>query len=187
MEEGPPIAIVVAVGEDRTIGKDGDLPWHLPAELQHFKRTTMGKPIVMGRNTHESIGTALPGRTNIVVTSQHDYEADGCVVVHSIEEAIERAATEDPDEVMIIGGASIYQQVLDRVDRLYLTVVHDTFDGDVFFPPLDGDDWHVVSSDHHRADDDNPYDYTTLRLARGGSLPTRLHFLTRTRDDGNAG
>ena len=126
------ISIIVAMADKRVIGHDNRLPWHLPADLKHFKATTMGKPIIMGRKTWESIGRPLPGRTNIVVTRDPRYTADGCVVVHSIDAALQ--ACSGNEEVMVIGGAEFYRQVLPEASTLYLTLVHDEFEGDALFP-----------------------------------------------------
>ena len=142
---------------NRLIGNDNELPWHLPADLQHFKRTTMGKPIVMGRKTWESLGRPLPGRLNITISRNSDYRAEGTVVVNSLDKAIEVAA--DADEIMIIGGANLYEQSLPRVERLYLTRVEGEFEGDAWFPEFSGDEWCLSSSDTHDADDDNAYAY----------------------------
>jgi len=116
------IAIVVAMDDNRVIGRDNQLPWHLPADLRHFRQVTIGKPVLMGRKTHESIGRPLPERTNIVVTRDRSYEAPGCILVHSIESALKAAG--DRREVMVIGGADFYRQLLPKADRLYLTLVH---------------------------------------------------------------
>ncbi|HAJ91173.1 MAG TPA: type 3 dihydrofolate reductase [Gammaproteobacteria bacterium] len=158
------ISIVVAMDTKGVIGRDNGLPWHLPADLQHFKRTTMGKPILMGRKTHESIGRPLPGRTNIVITRDSGYRADGCVVVHSIESALEAAGAQD--EIMVIGGAEFYRQVLPRTDTIYLTRIHESFDGDTCFPDLDDADWREVERSDHTADGKNPHDYSFIRLDR---------------------
>lgn len=158
------IAIIVAMDEQGVIGKNNDLPWRLSADLQYFRRTTMGKPIIMGRNTHESIGRPLPGRRNIVVTSQPAYKADGCEVVHSIDEAL--AVCEQVPEVMIMGGASLYQQTLPLADRVYLTRVHATVDGDTWFPDWHEADWTLQSCEDHGADDNNEYDYSFMRYGR---------------------
>lgn len=123
--------IVAAAGKKRMIGKKGGLPWYIPAELKRFKEITMGHPIIMGRKTHEAIGRALPGRENIVITHEQDYEAPGCVVVHSLEEALERASD---DEVFVIGGGQIYQQAMPKASKLYLTYVDASIEGDVTFP-----------------------------------------------------
>lgn len=146
------------------IGRDNGLPWHLPADLQHFKQTTMGKPILMGRKTHESIGRPLPGRTNIVITRDSGYRAAGCVVVNSIDAAL--AAAGDQDEIMVIGGADFYRQVLPRTDTIYLTRIHEAFDGDTCFPELNAADWREVERSDHTADAKNPHDYSFIRLDR---------------------
>lgn len=127
------ISIIVAVaGKKRVIGKKGALPWHIPEELKRFKEITMGNPIIMGRITHESIGKALPGRVNIVITREPDYKALGCIVVHSLEEALQQ--TKSADEVFIIGGGQIYAEALPLADKLYLTYIDREIEGDVFFP-----------------------------------------------------
>ena len=158
------ISIVVAMAENRVIGRDNGLPWHLPADLRHFKTITMGKPIIMGRKTWESIGRPLPGRTNIVVTRAADYTADGCVVVHSIDEAL--AAAAGFEEAMVIGGAEFYRQVLPQASTLYLTLVHDTFEGDTFFPELDMQQWQEIERQDFHADGNNPHAHSFIRLER---------------------
>ncbi len=158
------ISIIVAMAENRVIGNQNRLPWHLPADLQHFKRTTMGKPILMGRKTWESLGRALPGRTNIVITRNSDYVADGGVVVHSMQEALRAAG--DAEEVMIIGGAECYRQALPQADTLYLTLVEGEFAGDALFPELAAAEWREVASESHEADDRNPHAYRFVTLRR---------------------
>lgn len=135
------IAFVVALSDNGVIGKDGDLPWHIPEDLKHFKRVTMGKPIIMGRKTFASIGKPLPGRTNIVLTTKKDFAADGVKVVHSFGEAVETAQREAPEEIMVIGGAQVYQEALHEADRLYLTYVHQEVEGDTYFPSFDRGEW----------------------------------------------
>lgn len=152
------VAIIVAMDEQRLIGKDNDLPWKISADLQYFRRTTMGKPLIMGRNTHESIGRALPGRQNIVITSQHDYQAEGCDVVPSVEAAL--ALCDDAEEKMIMGGASLYQQTLPLADKLYLTQVHARLEGDTWFPEWSEQDWQLIHSEDHQADEKNEFDYS---------------------------
>lgn len=129
----PEINIIAAVSENRVIGKDGKLPWHISADMKRFRELTTGYPIIMGRKTFEGIGRALPDRPNIVITHDEQFEAPGCVICHSLEEAI-RAAEESSDKVFIIGGEQIFEQALDVADRLYLTVVAGEFEGDAFFP-----------------------------------------------------
>jgi len=152
------ISIIVAASTNNVIGAQGDLPWRLSDDLRRFKAVTMGKPIVMGRKTWESIGRPLPGRQNIVITRQPDFSADGCSVVASVEEAI--AAAGDVDEVMVIGGSQIYELVLPLADRLYLTRVHADLEGDAFFPELGESEWNLVSNENHAADDRNEFDFS---------------------------
>ena len=160
------ISIIVAMADNRVIGHDNRLPWHLPADLKHFKATTMGKPIIMGRKTWESIGRPLPGRTNIVVTRDTRYTADGCVVVHSVDAALQACSADE--EVMVIGGAEFYRQVLPEASTLYLTLVHDRFDGDAFFPELDAREWREVEREDFEPDDKNPHAYSFIRFERVG-------------------
>lgn len=152
------VALIVAMDEQGLIGKDNDLPWKISADLQYFRRTTMGKPIIMGRNTHESIGRPLPGRQNIVISSQQNYRAEGCDVVHSIDAAL--ALCSDVEQVMVMGGASLYQQILPLADTLYLTRVHASLDGDTWFPEWSEQDWQLISSEDHQADENNEFDYS---------------------------
>lgn len=158
------ISIVVAMAANRVIGRDNQLPWHLPADLKHFKRMTMGKPILMGRKTHESIGRPLPGRTNIILTRDSGYSATGCEVVNSIDAAI--AAAGEQNEVMVIGGAELYRQVLPYADTIYLTRIHEAIDGDVRFPEIADTEWHQVERIDLEADENNPHDYSFIRLER---------------------
>lgn len=142
--------------EARLIGVDNSLPWRLPADMQWFRKHTVGKPVLMGRKTFESIGKALPKRTNIVVTRDPDFRAEGCLIAHSIEEALAIAA-EHGEEAMIMGGASFYEQLLPRADRLYITRVHGRFEGDAWFPDYDQEAWRAVESEEHAADEKNAY------------------------------
>ena len=160
------ISIIVALDEGLVIGNEGGMPWHLPADLKIFKAATMGKPIIMGRSTHESIGKALPGRTNIVITRNTDFEAAGCRVAHSIEEALDIAKAESAEEAMIIGGGALYQQTIDMTDRLYLTRIAAHLVGDTHFPVINSNDWQEVSRQQHAADGDNPFDLTFVVLDR---------------------
>ncbi len=162
----PTITLVVAAAENGVIGRGGTLPWHLPADLGHFKAVTMGKPIVMGRKTWESIGRPLPGRTNIVVSGQPDYRAEGCVVVQSFEAALAAVAGDDAPEVMIIGGAALYAAALPRADRILLTRVHAVLEGDVFFPAMADEEWAVVAAERHEPDDRHAFAYSFLELRR---------------------
>jgi dihydrofolate reductase len=162
------ISLILAMGRNRVIGRDNRLPWHLPADLAHFKATTMGKPILMGRKTWESIGKALPGRQNIVLTGRAGYQAEGATVVNTIDEAI--AACESADELMVIGGAAVYQAFLPRAQNIYLTLVGEEFEGDTFFPQLDENEWREESREDHPADDKNAYDYSFRVLRKASNI-----------------
>ena len=150
------VSIIVAAAEDGVIGKKGGMTWYLPAELKFFKNTTMGHPIIMGRKTHESIGRALPGRKNIVITRDAAYKAEGCTVVNSLEAAL--AEAESADEAFVIGGAEIYAQTLALADKLYITYVDAKVDGDKHFH-FDQNDWEKTKSEKHEADEKNKYSY----------------------------
>jgi dihydrofolate reductase len=152
------ITLIVAVADSGVIGRDNTLPWHLPDDLKRFKRLTMGKPMVMGRKTFESIGKPLPGRQNIVVTRDANYRREGITVVHGLDAAV-RAAGDVP-EIMIIGGAELFRLSLPRAGRLHLTRVHGDIAGDVFWPALDVREWQVVESEPHDADERHAYAMT---------------------------
>ncbi len=158
------LSIIVAMDENRLIGSDNRLPWHLPADLAFFKRTTMGKPIVMGRKTFESIGKALPGRRNIVITRNPEYSADGVEIVHDIDAAMALCAASE--EIMLIGGANLYAQTLPRATRLYITRIHHAFDGDTWFPELDENAWRVEKREDFDPDHGNPYPYSFIKFVR---------------------
>lgn len=157
-------AMIVAMAKNRVIGRKNQLPWHLPEDLKYFKRVTMGKPIVMGRKTYESIGRPLPGRLNVVLTRDANWQAEGVQVAQTIDTAFSRAITEakskEKDEIMVIGGDQIYALCLPLVDRLYVTQVHAEVEGDAYFPVVEWEHWQQVSSEVHRASDNNPYDYS---------------------------
>lgn len=160
------ISAIVAVSKNGVIGNAGKIPWNLPAEQAIFKQTTMGHPIIMGRKTHESIGRALPGRTNIVITRQKKYQAEGCTVVESLEQAIRSAKeAEGSDEVFIIGGEGIYKEAIPLLGKIYLTEVNADVEGDTFFM-FDRSKWQELSRKAHKADDKNPYDYSFVILDR---------------------
>jgi dihydrofolate reductase len=167
MLHGKLITIVAAMGRNRAIGMNGRLPWHLPRELRHFKEATMGKPIVMGRRTWQSIGRALPGRQNLVVTRDPTFRADGCDVVHSLDEAIECAAGA---EVMIIGGGQLYLEAIAHADRMILTLVDCEPAADTWFPEWDEGAWRRAAIRLERADDKNPFDYEVIELTRQPAL-----------------
>ena len=157
------ISIIAAMDENRLIGSNNDLPWHLPADLQRVKQLTTGHSIILGRKNYESIGRPLPGRKNIVITRNPDFEAPGCVVVNSIEAALEAAAG---DDVFIFGGARIYEQMFDLAERMYLTKIHATFKGDTWFPEYDSTDWQEIEHQDFNADQKNPYDYSFITLEK---------------------
>ena len=152
------ISFIVAMDENRAIGKNNQLPWHLPEDLKFFKRVTMGHPIAMGRKTHESIGRVLPGRENIIITRQLGYNSKDCTIFNSVEEFVKYSRRQD-DEIFVIGGAEIFNETFPYVDRLYITYIDDTFDGDTFFPEFALNDWKLTSSEKGIKDEKNPYDY----------------------------
>ncbi len=163
MMKMPKISIIVAMAKNRVIGKDNDMPWHLPADLQHFRKMTSGKPIIMGRKTYESIGRPLPKRHNIIVSRNGDYRVDGCDVVGSLDEAVKIAG--DVDELFIIGGGFLYSQTIDQADRLYLTFIDLEVDGDTLFPEYEHLNLTKTASEHHQKDEKNPYDYEFTEFA----------------------
>jgi dihydrofolate reductase len=154
----PVITLIVAVADNGVIGRDNALPWHLPEDLKRFKRLTLGKPVVMGRRTFESIGKPLPGRHNIVVTRDANYRGGGITVVHDAE-AARRAAGPVP-EIMVIGGAGLFRALLPRATRLHLTRVHGNIEGDVLWPALDQREWAVVERESHSADERHAWPMT---------------------------
>ncbi len=151
------VSLIVAVSDNAVIGRDGGLPWHLPRDLRHFKSTTMGHHLIIGRRTWDEVGKPLPGRTMVVVTRSLRFTAAGATVVHSLEEALE--VSRNDEEPFIGGGAHIYRMALAQklVERLYLTRVHAEVEGDTFLPEIDFDDWELVSSEHHAADEKNTH------------------------------
>jgi len=157
------ISIVVAISENRAIGKDNKLLWYLPNDLKHFKAITSGHTVIMGRKTYESVGKPLPNRRNIIITRQ-DIAIEGCEVVNSIKAALELCRTER--EVFIVGGAEIYKQSLHLTDRIYLTVVHKQFEGDSFFPEIKKTDWLQVSREDHQPDEKNSLPYSFITYER---------------------
>ena len=151
------ISIIVAMAENRAIGKDNQLLWHNSADLKRFKKITMGHPIIMGRKTFESIGKVLPGRQNIIITNQKDYQVEGGSVCHNAEAALQ--CCDNAEEVFIIGGAQIYQMFLPLADRIYLTLIHQAYpDADTFFPEFDEDDFQEISHERHEGN----YSYLVL-------------------------
>ena len=163
------ISLIAAVSRNGVIGADGGVPWHIPSDMRSFVTITMGKPLIMGRKTWESLKGALPGRTNIVVTRREGYEADGAVVVHSPEEALEtaRRAAGERGEVMVAGGSSIYEAFLPMADRMYLSRVEADVDGDTRFPEVDREEWRTVHEVRvDREEDEHPYTFVVLRRIR---------------------
>jgi dihydrofolate reductase len=149
------LSMIVAHANNRVIGKKNDMPWHLPADLAYFKKTTLGKPIIMGRKTYQSIGRPLPGRKNIVISRDNNFQAEGVEVVNSVDAAL--ALVVDSAEVMVIGGGAIYQHCLVAAQRLYITHINANIDGDTHFPEYDLTVWHKVASDIRPSDEKNPY------------------------------
>ena len=158
------VSLIAAMAENRVIGRDNQLPWRLSADLQHFKALTMGKPIIMGRKTYESIGRPLPGRTNIVITRDSAFQAEGCEVVHSIEQAL--AVARGFEEVMVIGGSAFYRAMLPRAAHLYLTRIDAEFEGDAWFPEIEPGEWHETAREAHTPDERNPHSYAFVTLER---------------------
>ncbi len=159
------IHLVVAKSDNNVIGHDNQLIWHLPNDLKHFKEITTGHPIIMGRKTFESIGRALPNRTNIIITRNKNYSIENTKVAHSLNEAIEIAKKIDED-IFIIGGGKIYEQALDLVDILEVTEVHENFEGDTYFPVIDLNVWKEISRIKHHKDEKNKFDYSFVRYER---------------------
>ncbi|WED22147.1 type 3 dihydrofolate reductase [Vibrio sp. JC009] len=157
------ISMIAAMADNRVIGKDNQMPWHLPADFTWFKKSTMGKPVVMGRKTYESIGRPLPGRTNIVISRDETLSIDGVKMATSIDQAVELAG--DVEEIMIIGGGSIYQTCLNKADKLYLTFIDLEVEGDTQFPDW-GDGWVETYSEHYSSDEKNAYDMRFVVLER---------------------
>lgn len=154
------LSILVAMAKNRVIGKNNGLPWHLPADLKHFKSLTMGHAIIMGRKTYESIGRPLPGRTNIIVTSQTGFNVTGATVVHSLDEALQLGNLSDTPsqncERFIIGGADLYRQTIALSQRMYITEIQQAFDGDTYFPEYNPDEWYEKSRERHFSEDKTP-------------------------------
>jgi len=166
------ISIIVAASINNVIGNSGNLPWHLPGDLKHFKEITMGKPMIMGRTTWDSIGRALPGRQSIVMSRQPDFVAAGADVAATVEDALALAGA--ATEVMIIGGGELYRQFLPRTARIYLTRVHVRIDGDTYFPELDENDWRVVEEEHFLSSDTREHAFDFLTMERVHSPVNRL-------------
>ncbi|SRR5258705_2792979 len=163
------VSLIAAVAENNVIGKNGQLPWHLPGDMKYFRETTMGHCVIMGRKNFDSIPDKfrpLQGRTNIIVTRQKNYFAPGCIVVNSVEDALEKAKQENESEAFIIGGGEIFKQSMELADKIYLTRIHATIDGDVFFPSINMNEWKEESVQYSKADEKNKYDYSFVVLSR---------------------
>jgi dihydrofolate reductase len=164
------VCLIMARAENGTIGVDNALPWHISADLKNFKRLTMGKPVVMGRKTFESIGKPLKGRANIVITRQADWSASGAIVCHDVKEAVKaakaEAAKDGVDEVMVIGGAEIYARVLNDADRFYLTEVHRRYEGDAWFTAPDKTQWKEISRERYAPDEEGEPSYSFVAFER---------------------
>ena len=158
------ISLIVAMDENRAIGYKNKLPWNLPSELKYFRETTKGKPVIMGRKTHESIGKPMPERLNIIITRDKNYRTDNCVVVNNAQDAIK--AAKGSSEVMVIGGAEIYKLFLPIANRLYVTKVHGTFKGDTYFPEFNESEWIKVKEKFFEKDNENKYSYAIMVLER---------------------
>lgn len=158
------ISIIVAAATNNVIGRDGELPWRLPEDLKRFKRLTIGKPVIMGRLTYESIGKPLPARRNIVLSARKGLNIDGCEVVDTPDAAIRLAG--DAEEVMVIGGGGVYVQMLPMADRIYMTRINATFDGDTFFPELNNDEWRVVDCVDFPEDESRQFGFSFVTLDR---------------------
>ena len=158
------ISIIVAAATNNVIGSDGELPWRLPEDLKRFKQLTIGKPVIMGRLTYESIGKPLPDRKNIVLSARKGLNIEGCEVVDTPDAAIRLAG--DAEEVMVIGGGGVYSQMLPMADRIYMTRINGTFDGDTFFPELDDKEWQVVDRVDFPADESRQFGFSFVTLDR---------------------
>ena len=158
------LSIICGFDQNRLIGNNNALPWHLPADMAYFKKTTMSKPILMGRKTYESIGRPLPGRRNIIISRDESYRAEGCETAAGIQQAID--LVNEQQEVMLIGGSSLYEQTLPLAKTLYITEIHHQFSGDAWFPAINSDDWLESWREEHEADESNKYAYAFVKYIR---------------------
>lgn len=158
------ISIVVAFDKNQLIGRNNQLPWHLPADLKYFKNVTMGHHLIMGRKTYDSIGKPLPGRTSVVITRQHDWKAEGCLVAHSLEDAIRLCGNQE--EIFIVGGAEIFKNSLPVATDLYITKINHQFEGDTFFPEINENEWREILREDHQPDEKNKWGFSFLRFRR---------------------
>jgi len=158
------LSIIVALSENNVVGINNQLPWHLSADLKRVKALTMGHHLIMGRKTFESIGKPLPGRTNVIITRNKNFKAEGCVVVSSLNEALEKS--KDDSEAFIFGGGEIFREALPKVTKIYMTRIHRNIDGDTRFPDLVTKEWKEISRQDFKADEKNDYDYSFINLER---------------------
>ena len=158
------ISFVVAMSKNRVIGKDNSIPWNMPADFKHMRELTIGKPLIMGRKTHESIGKPLPNRTNIILTRDKNYKSEGCTVVHSVEDALN--AAEGAKEAIIFGGEDIYKLFLSKADKMYLTIIDAEIDGDTYFPEFKLANWEEIYHIHHPKDDRHTHDFSFVTLEK---------------------
>lgn len=165
------LSLIAAMSENRVIARGREIPWRIPADMKYFKATTMGKPVIMGRKTFESLGKPLPGRPNIVMTKDKKFEIAGAEVVLDFRAALERARRFETDEIMVIGGGEIYELALPYADRIYLTEVHAKVDGDIFFPDLSTGDWKEVSRDRLAKEQEATFDCSFVILERRNDDP----------------
>ena len=159
-------SIIVAKADNDVIGSNNKIPWHMPADLKHFKHKTLGHAIIMGRKTFESLKKPLPGRTTIIITTHQHYQVPGCTVVHEIAEAFQVAQQAEETEVFIAGGGEIYRKTLPFADKIYLTAIRARVEGDTFFPPIDNTTWAVIKRESYAPDEKNPYPYDFIELEK---------------------
>lgn len=162
----PCLSIICAMDNNRLIGCDNALPWHMPADFAWFRKNTLGKTVVMGRKTFESIGKPLPDRRNIIITRDPNFQVNGCETCASINNALD--LTENESEIMLIGGASLYQQTISQADKLYITEIHESFDGDAWFPEIDSSLWKESWRESHASDEKNPYSFSFVIYGKKG-------------------
>jgi dihydrofolate reductase len=158
------LSLIVAMATNRTIGINKQMPWHLSADLKKFKKITMGHPIIMGRKTFESIGRPLPGRQNIIISRDVNYQQEGCLIFNGLDAAVQYCS--DQDEVFVIGGATLYEVTLERADRLYITQINQAFEGDTWFPEIDIEDWQEVAREDINNDASVDFKYSFIRYDR---------------------
>ena len=159
------ISLIVAMASNRVIGLNNKMPWHLSADLKKFKQITMGSPILMGRKTYESIGKPLPGRTNIIISRNTDYQQAGCLVFNNLETALQ-SASELTNELFVIGGSDLYQTLLPLADKLYLTLINQAFEGDTYFPEIDLNEWQEIAREDINDDNSTSFSYSFLTLEK---------------------